>query len=81
MAQSEAVDDINSQHKSIKEVIELQADLSEVYEKKLTSLNGVKCHNNNIIVENVSSCLTNVWHNKDHLRPNLSLTESNRRGG
>ena len=41
MAQSEAVDDINSQHKSIKEVIELQADLSEVYGKELTSLNGV----------------------------------------
>ena len=34
MAQSEAIDDINLQHKSIKEVIELQADLSEVYRKK-----------------------------------------------
>ncbi len=33
MAKSEVIDDMNSQHKSIKEVIELQADLSEVYGK------------------------------------------------
>ena len=30
MVKSETVDDMNVQHKSIKEVIELQADLSEV---------------------------------------------------
>jgi vacuolar-type H+-ATPase subunit B/Vma2 len=33
VAKSEAIDDMNSQHKSIKEVIELQADLTEVYGK------------------------------------------------
>lgn len=33
MAKSEDVDDMSSQHKSIKEVVELQADLSEVYGK------------------------------------------------
>ena len=31
MPKSETADDMNAQHKSIKEVIELQADLSETY--------------------------------------------------
>lgn len=44
MAKLEPVDDMNAQHKSIKEVIELQADLSEVYGKSKLIEWGKKCH-------------------------------------